>query len=208
MLDVVGAGAADVVSAKLVQHGGLLATRKVAVADAAGIGICGGCLMECSIGAAARRHVFAGLPELTSISATDPYRRRGDGAAVLRRFPRPFTRRHGGQRHARSGQIAPLRATMREAAVLYCVQMDVHMPHDADLAFFERLKVEEKTRAQELQRAGKWPHLWRVAGHYANVSIFDVADHDELHATLASLPLFRFMEVTVTPLARHSSAIT
>jgi muconate cycloisomerase len=65
MLDVVRAGAADVVSLKLVKHGGLLATRDVAaVAVAAGIGLYGGCLLESSIGAAAHLQVFAGLREL------------------------------------------------------------------------------------------------------------------------------------------------
>ena len=65
MLDVVRAGAADVVSLKLVKHGGLLATRDVAaVAEAAGIGLYGGCLLESSIGAAAHLQVFAGLREL------------------------------------------------------------------------------------------------------------------------------------------------
>jgi len=92
--------------------------------------------------------------------------------------------------------------------MLYCVRMDVRVPHDVDADRFERLKAAEKVRAQELQRAGKWPHLWRVAGRYANVSVFDVADNDELHDILSSLPLFPFMDVTVTPLARHPSAIT
>ncbi|MBV9248808.1 MAG: muconate cycloisomerase family protein [Acetobacteraceae bacterium] len=65
MLDVARAGAADVVSLKLVKHGGLLSTRNVAaVAEAAGIGLYGGCLLESSIGAAAHLQVFAGLPEL------------------------------------------------------------------------------------------------------------------------------------------------
>jgi muconate cycloisomerase len=65
MLDVVRAAAADVVSLKLVKHGGLLATRDVAaVAQAAGIGLYGGCLLESSIGAAAHLQVFAGLREL------------------------------------------------------------------------------------------------------------------------------------------------
>jgi muconate cycloisomerase len=65
MLDVVRAGAADVVSLKLVKHGGLLATRDVAaVAQAAGIGLYGGCLLESSIGAAAHLQVFAGLSDL------------------------------------------------------------------------------------------------------------------------------------------------
>jgi muconate cycloisomerase len=65
MLDVARVGAADVVSLKLVKHGGLLATRDVAaVAKAAGIGLYGGCLIESSIGAAAHLQVFAGLREL------------------------------------------------------------------------------------------------------------------------------------------------
>jgi muconate cycloisomerase len=65
MLDVARAGAADVVSLKLVKHGGLLATCDVAaVAEAAGIGLYGGCLLESSIGAAAHLQVFAGLREL------------------------------------------------------------------------------------------------------------------------------------------------
>ena len=65
MLDIAQAGAADVVSLKLVKHGGLLATRDVAaVAQAAGIGLYGGCLLESSIGAAAHLHVFAGLCDL------------------------------------------------------------------------------------------------------------------------------------------------
>ena len=91
--------------------------------------------------------------------------------------------------------------------MLYCVQMEVRLPHDMDSAVLDRLKAEEKARAQELQHSGKWRHLWRVAGRYANVSVFDVADHDELHAIMASLPLFPFMEVSVTPLAQHPSAI-
>jgi muconate cycloisomerase len=65
MLDVARTGAADVVSLKLVKHGGLLAMREVAsVAQAAGIGLYGGCLLESSIGAAAHLHVFAGLRDL------------------------------------------------------------------------------------------------------------------------------------------------
>ena len=65
MLDVVRAGAADVVSLKIVKHGGLLATRDVAaVAQAAGMGLYGGCLLESSIGAAAHLQVFAGLRTL------------------------------------------------------------------------------------------------------------------------------------------------
>lgn len=91
--------------------------------------------------------------------------------------------------------------------MLYHVQMTVRVPHDVDPERFERLKADEKAKAQALQRSGKWQHLWRIAGCYANISIFDVDDHDELHAILSTLPLFPFMEMVVTPLARHPSAV-
>lgn len=65
MLAVAQRAAADVVSLKLVKHGGLLNTRKVAaVAEATGIGLYGGCLLESSVGAAAHLQVFAGLRSL------------------------------------------------------------------------------------------------------------------------------------------------
>lgn len=46
-----------------------------------------------------------------------------------------------------------------------------------------------------------------MVGEYANVSIFDVASNDELHDLLSALPLFPYMDIKVTPLARHPSAI-
>ena len=65
MLAVAQAAAADVVSLKLVKHAGLWNLRNVAaVAEAAGIGLYGGCLLESSIGAAAHLHAFAGLRSL------------------------------------------------------------------------------------------------------------------------------------------------
>ncbi|WP_237480804.1 muconolactone Delta-isomerase [Lichenibacterium dinghuense] len=91
--------------------------------------------------------------------------------------------------------------------MLYHVRMDVHPPQGMASADFDRLKAEEKVRAEELQRDGRWIHLWRIAGEYANISIFDVADHDALHALLSTLPLFPFMTVRVTALARHPSAL-
>ncbi len=91
--------------------------------------------------------------------------------------------------------------------MLFHVQLTVRLPHDMPAAQAAELKAREKDIAQALQRAGTWRHLWRIAGRYANVSVFDVADHDELHATLSALPLFPFMDIAVTPLARHPSAI-
>ena len=65
MLAAGAAGAADAVSLKLVKHGGLLGLKRVAaVAEAAGIALYGGCLLESSVGAAAHLQAFATLREL------------------------------------------------------------------------------------------------------------------------------------------------
>ena len=62
--------------------------------------------------------------------------------------------------------------------MLYCVRMDVRMPPGTDPALFDRLKAEEKAQSQALQRSGK-----------------------------LGLPLFPFMEISVTSPRQHPSAI-
>lgn len=91
--------------------------------------------------------------------------------------------------------------------MLFLVQMEVRIPHACDPESVANLKAEEKAHAQELQRGGEWRHLWRVAGRYANVSVFDVESVDRLHEVLSGLPLYPFMDIQVTPLATHPSAI-
>ncbi|MEO0923808.1 MAG: enolase C-terminal domain-like protein, partial [Pseudomonadota bacterium] len=62
---VARSAAADAVSLKLVKSGGLLAMCDIAaLADANGLGLYGGCLLETTIGAASHLHVFATLPSL------------------------------------------------------------------------------------------------------------------------------------------------
>ncbi len=89
--------------------------------------------------------------------------------------------------------------------MLFAVRMDVDLPLDTPGR--EELLAREKAYSQDLQRSGTWPHIWRVVGAYSNLSIFDVADNDELHRLLWGLPLFPFMTLTVTALAEHPSAI-
>lgn len=91
--------------------------------------------------------------------------------------------------------------------MLYHVRMDVHPPAHMPAAEFDALKQAEREMAQALQRRGVWVHLWRIAGQYSNISVFDVGSHDELHDILSGLPLFPFMAVAVMPLARHPSAL-
>ena len=91
--------------------------------------------------------------------------------------------------------------------MLFHVEMDVQIPPGLAADVVDQLKKTERERAQELQNSGQWRHLWRVAGRYANVSIFDVESNEALHDILSTLPLFPFMRVTVTPLCRHPSSI-
>jgi muconolactone D-isomerase len=89
--------------------------------------------------------------------------------------------------------------------MLFHVRMDVRIPHDLDPDRRAHLVASEKAYCQELQRAGKWPHIWRIVGEYANFSIFDAESNDELHDILSGLPLFPYMDITATPLAKHPS---
>jgi muconolactone D-isomerase len=85
--------------------------------------------------------------------------------------------------------------------------MQVDLPADLDPQVKDDLIGREKAYSQDLQRSGKWPHIWRVVGEYANYSIVDVESNDELHQLLSALPLFPYMKIRVTPLATHPSDV-
>lgn len=90
---------------------------------------------------------------------------------------------------------------------LFHVRMDVDIPRDLDPAVREETILREKAYSQELQRSGKWAHIWRIVGQYSNISVFDVESADELHEILWNLPLFPYMTVEVMPLTKHGSSI-
>jgi muconolactone D-isomerase len=91
--------------------------------------------------------------------------------------------------------------------MLFHVRMNVNLPLNMPAEQAAQLKKTEKELAQRLQHEGKWRHLWRIAGQYANISVFDVDSVDELHDLLTSLPLFPYMQVDVMPLCRHPSSV-
>jgi muconolactone D-isomerase len=91
--------------------------------------------------------------------------------------------------------------------MLFHVNIAVRIPHGIDPEKIKELTAREHDRAQQLQRQGSWLHLWRVAGKYANVSIFQVESPEELHEILSSLPLYPFMEVEVTALSHHPGSL-
>ena len=91
--------------------------------------------------------------------------------------------------------------------MLFHIRMDVNIPHSVSEAQVNEIKLKEKIYAQTLQQQGKWRHLWRIAGEYSNISVFDVDSADELHTLLSGLPLFPYMQIKVIPLCRHPSSI-
>ncbi|WP_413795285.1 MULTISPECIES: muconolactone Delta-isomerase [unclassified Pseudomonas] len=91
--------------------------------------------------------------------------------------------------------------------MLFHVKMTVNLPFDMNPERAASLKAEEKALAQRLQQEGKWRHLWRIAGHYSNYSVFDVDSAQDLHDLLMQLPLFPYMAIEVNALCRHPSSI-
>ncbi len=91
--------------------------------------------------------------------------------------------------------------------MLFHVVISVRVPHDIEPVKIKDLGAKEHERAAELQRAGKWRHLWRIVGKWSNVSVFDVDSPAELHDILESLPLYPFMNIEVTALCRHPGAV-
>lgn len=92
--------------------------------------------------------------------------------------------------------------------MLFAVKMDVELPLGMDPGERDDTLAREKAYSHELQRTGKWLHIWRLVGQYSNLSIFDVTDNAELHDILWNLPLFRHMSIEVTPLATHPSDLS
>ena len=90
--------------------------------------------------------------------------------------------------------------------MLFHIRMDVNLPTTMPQEQSTQLKSDEKAIFQALQASGKWRHIWRIAGQYANISILDVAIVEELHATVSALPLFPYMKIEILPLCRHPSS--
>lgn len=91
--------------------------------------------------------------------------------------------------------------------MIFHVEMKVNIPSTIAKEVVAELISKEREISQSYQRTGKWAYLWRIAGQYANISIFDVESPAELHQIISSLPLFPFMEIEIKALCVHPSAI-
>lgn len=91
--------------------------------------------------------------------------------------------------------------------MLYMTRMDVEFPAHLSAEEIARFQAREKEYSGDLQRAGTILGIWRIVGEYANHCLFDVADNDALHEALSGFPMFPYMSIKVTPLAKHPNSI-
>lgn len=87
----------------------------------------------------------------------------------------------------------------------FLVHIEVRWPGDGDPDVLARLTAAERERARELAAAGTIRRLWRIPGRRANWGLWTAPDATALHAALASLPFFPWLDVEVHPLASHPS---
>jgi muconolactone D-isomerase len=96
--------------------------------------------------------------------------------------------------------------TYKFSRVEFLVAIEISLP--PDLGDERRLSLleAEAVRGRALAQAGVLRAMWRVPGRLANRGIWSAADATALHEALTSLPLWPYMDVTVTALARHPLA--
>jgi muconolactone D-isomerase len=87
--------------------------------------------------------------------------------------------------------------------VEFLVEIEISLPPELGDERRRSLLDAEAARGSALAQAGVLRALWRVPGRLANCGIWSATDATALHEALASLPLWPYMDVAVTALARH-----
>lgn len=85
----------------------------------------------------------------------------------------------------------------------FLVRTENTLPPDTPDDIRDGLRKRERERAAELRAAGVLKRLWRVPGRNATIGLYEAADPAELHDALISLPLWKWMDITVEALATH-----
>jgi muconolactone D-isomerase len=88
----------------------------------------------------------------------------------------------------------------------FLVAIEIVLPDTLDEPRRAALLAAELERGTALAEAGVLRAIWRVPGRFANRAIWSATDATALHEALTSLPLWQYMDVAVTPLARHPAA--
>jgi muconolactone D-isomerase len=89
----------------------------------------------------------------------------------------------------------------------FLVRTENHLSPDTDPARVAALRAEERVQAGELRDRGMLKRLWRVPGRWATIGLYEAPDATVLHDALSSLAMWRYMEVTVEPLADHPQEV-
>jgi muconolactone delta-isomerase len=90
-------------------------------------------------------------------------------------------------------------------AMEFLVHVEINIPSSVPEDERRRIDEAEAARAAELARSGTIRRLWRIPGRRANWGLWEAENATALHAALASLPLFPWMDIHVHPLAAHPS---
>ncbi|MGK0741918.1 muconolactone Delta-isomerase [Leucobacter sp. Z1108] len=89
--------------------------------------------------------------------------------------------------------------------MLYMLTSEVSRPAGIGDAEWDSLLTAEFEYGVGCRKRGNLLEIWRIAGRYAAVSIWNADDHEHFHGLVAGLPLFPYARFTVTPLVEHPS---
>ncbi len=89
--------------------------------------------------------------------------------------------------------------------MLFMVKIIVRLPGDWPKEKLAEINKNETARSMGFVKEGKLKRIFRIVGQRANFSIWETESPEELHATLTSLPLHPYMDVTVWPLMKHTT---
>jgi muconolactone D-isomerase len=85
----------------------------------------------------------------------------------------------------------------------FLVHITLTLPPEMPDGKRQALNAAESVRTASLAAAGRLVRLWRIPGRTANWGLWHASDATELHDALTSLPLWPYMDIEVTALARH-----
>lgn len=85
----------------------------------------------------------------------------------------------------------------------FLVAVQTSLPPDMDPDRRAELLAAEAAYAGDLLAQGVIARIWRVPGRTASLGIWVERDATALHERLSGLPLYAWLDITVTPLATH-----
>ncbi|MGO9873126.1 MAG: muconolactone Delta-isomerase family protein [Acidimicrobiia bacterium] len=102
----------------------------------------------------------------------------------------------------------PARPRHPGAVPEFLISYTIAVPDGTPADVVEDLKMREAARVRELAEEGRVLRLWRppaAPGEWRGLGLWRAGDAAELSAAVASLPLFDWFTVEVTPLSPHPS---